>query len=72
MSFNFGGGGGQMPYIPPPPAPPAPNPPTLASADVQQAGLNKSQRPNLGFGSTMLTGGEGVKPQTAGKQLLGQ
>lgn len=68
MSFHFGGGGGQQ-YIPPPPPPPA-NPATMASADVQQAGLNKGQQPNMGYGSTFLS----APPQssTGGKQLTGQ
>ena len=71
MSFKFGGGGG-TPYIPPPPPPPA-NPATLANADVQQAGLNKSRSPNTGLGGTIATAPQGLAPtQTPGKQLLGQ
>lgn len=76
MSFNFGSGGSSAPPPPPyiPPIPPAPpNPPTLANAGVQQAGLVQGRRPQLGYTSTILTGGEGTgTANTAGKQLLGQ
>lgn len=78
MSFHFGGNGGSppppAPYIPPiPPAPP--NPPTLANAGVQEAGLTQGRKPQLGYSSTILTGGESAGStggSTAGKQLLGQ
>ena len=71
MSFKFGGGS-STPYIPPPVPPPA-NPATLANADVQQAGLNKSRSPNQGIGSTILTSPQGLAPSgVGGKQLTGQ
>ena len=74
MSFKFGGGAAQSPYVPPPPAPPPANPASFANADVQQAGLAKGQKPQLGFGSTIATSPTGVTTagMTAGKALTGQ
>jgi hypothetical protein len=57
---------------PPPPLPPAANPQTLASAEVQKTGQNKSKP---GFGGTDLTSGDvtgGSKTPTAKAQLLGE
>jgi hypothetical protein len=59
---------------PPPPPPPPANPPTMANAQVQQAGAaNKAKNAaGMGFNGTDITGGNvGGEPNTGKAQLLG-
>ena len=60
----------EAPQQPPPP----PNPAVFANASVQAAGSRVLNRPNQGWGSTLVTGGQGLQSpaRTGGKSLLGQ
>jgi len=63
------------PYVPPLPAPPPP-PPTPVDPAAERAAAETRARYAAagGFGSTLLTGGQGVggMPSVQGKTLLGQ
>ena len=65
----------QMPYVPPlPPAPPPPPTPVDPAAERAAAETKAKYAAAGGFGSTLLTGGQGVQgvANVQGKTLLGQ
>ena len=66
--FCFGGGSpGTPPPVPKPPALPDAN---AATANQPAPGSRQSGAARAGYGSTLLTGGQGVQNQTSQKKTL--